>query len=189
MANNTATNVTYGKPKVSGSVYRASTSAALPTSAETELSSTVWTALGYISDDGVTNDGSISTEEVRAWGGDVVLDAQTEKTDKFTMTFIETLNPEVLKVIHGSDNVSGTLLTGITVNANGDEKEEYAYVIDMIMRGNVLKRIVIPDAKVTEIGEVSYTDAGPVGYEVTLTAYADDDGQTHYEYIIAAEDE
>lgn len=47
------------------------------------------------------------------------------------------------------------------------------------------ERIVIPSAKVTEVGEVVYNDGDPVGYETTLSTVPDESGQTHYEYISA----
>ena len=156
----------------------------MPTSADAALAG--FTCLGYCSDGGLSNENSRSVDQVKAWGGDVVLTPQSEKTDTFSLTLIETLNPEVLKVVHGSANVSGTLAEGIAVNVNDKELEPGAWVIDMIMTNNVLKRIVIPDGRVTEVGSVSYTDSDAVGFELTITAMADSDGNTHYEYIKGA---
>ena len=96
---------------------------------------------------------------------------------------IESLNIDVLKEIYGSDNVSGDVTTGITIKANTQELEQHSVVIEMILKGNILKRIVIPNGKVTEVGEISYTDSEMVGYETTLNAFPDVEGNTHYEYI------
>lgn len=181
---NTVTNVSAGKPKVSGAIYRAplSSTPTLPTDATTALG-TEFKALGYVSDDGLTNTNSPDSETIKAWGGDTVLTIQTEKPDEFQLTLIEVLNTDVLAAVYGASNVTGTIESGITVRANADEPEEAAWVIDMVMRGGVLKRIVIPDGKVTEIGDIEYTDEDAVGYELTIQAMPDASGQTHYEYI------
>ena len=88
--------------------------------------------------------------------------------------------------MHGSANVSGNLEDGIAVSVNSNDRDHYAYVCDMVLKGNVLKRIVIPDGKVTEIGDIVYKDDEAVGYEVTISAFPDANGNTHYEYIKAA---
>ena len=181
----TVTNVTAGKPAVGGAIYRAPLGTTLPTNATSDLDN-AFIALGYISEDGLTNNNSAETEDVKAWGGDTVMSSQTAKDNKFTATFIEALNIEVLKMIYGDDNVSGTLTTGITVRANSKEALGCAYVVDQIMREGALKRIVIPNGKLSELGEIAYNDSDPVGYEATITALPGEDGDTHKEYIVRA---
>ena len=181
----TATNVSAAKPPVGGAIYIGETSLTMPTDAVSQLDEG-FASLGYISEDGLSNDNSPDTETIKAWGGDPVLIIDNGKEDTFSFTLLEVLNVDVLKAVYGSRNVTGTLATGITVRANSDAPDSKAFVADMIMRNNALKRIVVPNASVIEIGEISYTDSDAVGYEVTISAQADSAGNTHYEYIKAA---
>lgn len=178
---NLATNVSAGKPAVGGAVYTGATSATLPTATDSALTS--FTSLGYISEDGLSNETAKDSESIKAWGGDTVLTMQTSFEDTFSFTLIEALNVEVLKEVFGADNVSGTLSTGITVEVNATEATSKAWVFDLVLNGGAKKRIVVPSGKITEVGEIKYADNEAIGYEITLTALPDADGNTHYEYI------
>ena len=158
-----AKNVSTGKPKVGGAIFRAPLGTTLPTDATTALNA-AFKSLGYCSEDGLTNSNS----------------PETDNNFKFTM--IEALNVEVLKSVYGDDNVTGTLEEGITVKVNADEAEQNAWAVDMILK-DAVKRIVIPCASITEVGDIVYKDDDAIGYETTLSAVPDADGQTHYEYI------
>lgn len=177
-----AQNVSTAKPKVGGAVYSAPLGTVLPTDAITELD-TEFKSLGYISEDGLTNENTPESENIIAWGGDTVASVQTSKEDSFTYTLIEATNINVLKEVYGDDNVTGDLETGIAIKVNNKELEEHCLVVDMVLKGGVLKRIVIPSGKVAEIGEISYADADAIGYETTIQAIPDSEGNTHYEYI------
>lgn len=174
--------VSTGKPKVAGSVYIGSSAAAAPADATTELG-TGWTPLGYVGEDGVTNENSPETDSKKAWGGDIVLKLQSEKPDTFTFKLISSLDLDVLKAVYGDGNVTGTLADGITVTATGEELPEKQWVIDMVMRDNAVKRIYIPSGSISEIGEIVYKDDEEVGYELTIMAMPGSDGATHKEFI------
>ena len=182
MAN--VSNVTAGKPNVSGAIYYAPLGTTLPDDTTDALTS--FKELGYASEDGVTNTNSPESEVIRAWGEDVVLTVQNSKDDTFQLKLIEALNTEVLKAVYGSGNVTGTLVTGVSVTANADEAKANSWVIDMIMRDNTAKRIVIPNGKITELGDIVYADNEAVGYEITITCLPDSTGNNHYEYMKAA---
>lgn len=180
---NSAANVTTGKPKIGGAVFRAPFGTTLPKDAKSELDA-AFKNLGYISEDGVTNSTSLESEEIKAWGGDTVAQPQTSKTDTFQMTLIESLNVEALKAYFGNDNVTGTdLQTGLSIQCNSKELEASVWVIDMVATGNIPHRIVIPNAKPSELEDITYVDNEAAGLGMTLAALPDEDGNTHYEYI------
>lgn len=178
---NTATNVVTGKPKVGGAVFSAPTGTTLPTDTTTALDN-AFKCLGYISDAGVTNGMTRESESIKAWGGDTVMTTQTSFEDKWTFTPIEGANIDVLKNVYGDSNVTGALSTGITVNANSTEPVAKAWVFEMVI-GTYVKRVVLPSAKLSELGDIVYVDNAAVGYEMTLTAFPDSSGNNHYEYI------
>ena len=184
MPDNNALNVTVGKPKVGGAVYVAPLGTTLPTSASATLAAG-FVCLGYVSEDGVTNNNSPESDKVKAWGGDTVLTLQTDRPDTFSMTLLESLRVDVLKTIYGSGNVTETA-GAISVKATADEMSSCAWVIDMVVRGGRAKRIAIANGTITELGEIAYKDDEAVGYAITITDVPDSDGVYHYEYIAAA---
>jgi hypothetical protein len=177
-----SSNVSAGKPMITGAVFVAPVGTSLPTSTTASLA-TAFKDLGYISDAGVVNSNSPSNTAIKAWGGDTVLDVQTEKPDTFKMNFIEATNEDVLKLVYGSANVSGSLASGLTIKANSEEQNEVSVVIDMVLKDDCAKRIVLPKAKVTAVGDITYADASAIGYDTTLSCHPDDSGNTHYEYL------
>lgn len=184
---NVVANVTTGKPSINGAIWRAAYGTTLPTSASATLDS-AFACLGYCSDDGLTNGNAPSSETIKAWGGDVVLEPTTERPDTFSWKSIEAMNVNVLKMVYGDSNVTGDIDNGITVRANTAEQAAAVYVIDTIMKGGILKRIVIPNGKLTGLEDIVYKDNEAVGYGVTISAmsggFSEGDADTHKEYLI-----
>lgn len=168
---NTVDYVSTGKPVGTGAIWRAAFGTALPDDVDDTLNS-AFACLGYCSEDGLTNSVSISTENIKAWGGDVVDTPQTEKIETYKFTAIEALNINVLKAAYGSSNVSGSAEAGLVVRHNSDEVEAAVYVIDMVLRDGGKQRTVIPNAKLSGLDDVVYKDNAAIGYGITLTALA-----------------
>ena len=178
-----SSNVSAGKPKVTGAIFIAPVGTSLPTDSTTALNS-AFVELGYASDAGVVNSESRETETIKAWGGDTVLKPFTGKEDTFQFTLIEALNVNALKLVYGDSNVTGDLTNGITIKSAAEDLDYHSFVIEMVLNG-AIKRIVIPSAKVTEVGDITYADGEAIGYDTTLSAVPDAAGGTHYEYIKA----
>lgn len=183
MATN-ATNVTVGKPKVGGAVHFAPLGTTLPISA-TEALNAAFVDLGYVSEDGLTNNNSPESDTVKAWGGDTVLTLQTDRPDTFALTLIESLNTDVLETIYGANNVTVDGSGNITIKATAGETPSGVWVFDMILKGGRAKRIVVPNGTISELGEITYKDDEAVGYNVTITDVPDANSVYHYEYITA----
>lgn len=165
MAN--ATNVRVG---TSGAVYVGPTSSTAPTSATSSL--TGFTDLGYIHSDGVTATIDKSTNQIRAWqNSDLVREVVTEATATFQFVLLET-SLEAVQLYYGTDV---DLLDGsVEVNPAATSGRR-SFVIDVIDGADAV-RTYIPSGEILSIGDQVYQNGEPVGFDVTVTAYASADG-------------
>lgn len=182
---NTVDYVSTGKPVDVGAVWRAPLGTTLPATVDATLDA-AFNCLGYCSEDGMTNSTNISTENIKAWGGDIVDTPMTEKIETYQFKSIESLNIDVLKAAYGDSNVTGTAATGITVRHNATDQPACVYVVDMFLRNGGRQRTVIPNAKLSNLGDVVYKDNEAIGYDMTFTAlsggFAAGDNDTSKDY-------
>ena len=182
----TVANVVAAKPKATGGVLRGPVGTALPTNSSTAPNA-AFLALGYVGEDGLTYTPARSTDKKKAWGGDIVKVVQTEYSETWSFLLIESMNAEVLKAVHGSANVATTAATVSTgtlqaVKSNGDVLPREPWVFEMF-EGTSKRRVVLPAAQITEVGEVQFTDGELVAYPVTLEAFEDATGNNSYSYL------
>lgn len=182
MANN-ATNVSTGRPNIAGAVFVMPRTATIPTSATTPLPDEA-TCLGYVSEDGLENANDMTMNPIKEWGGAIVYRSLTELVDNFSLTLIESENPDVLKNVYGDDNVTVADSTGeIAVDVKADDPQEKIWIFDLALRGSKKKRIVIPDGAITAREPIAYNSEDAIAYGITVSAYPDENGSTHKEYI------
>jgi len=173
-------NVHAGRPNVGGAIFTAPAGTSLPEDAVTLLSE-AFISLGYASEEGITNTIETETNAVNAWGGDEVLNEIISRSEGFNFKLIET-STATLKEVYGAENVS-TNADGTAILHNARALPERVHVYEILMGAGQVKRIVVPRVKTTELGEVVYNGSDPVGYELTLAALPDAQGNTAYEYI------
>ena len=182
MANNTASNVSTGKPNTSGAVFVAPKGTTLPTDATTPLGPE-YICLGYVSEDGLNNSNEMDVSSIKAWGGMIVYRSLNELDDSFSLALIESENVDVLKAVYGDSNVTVDASGNIKVVVKAEDPQERVWVFVLALRGGRAKRIVIEDGAVTAREQIVYNDSDAIAYGITVSAYPDANGSTHTEYI------
>lgn len=182
---NTASNVVAGVPLATGGVLLGTDATVAPTDATTALSG--MNPAGYIGEDGVTETNERSSDKVRAWGGSTVKVVQSEHNVTYQFTFLETLNANVLKAVYGEDNVETTPATASkgtlhAVKVNGATLPHMPFAFE-VKDGDAKIRIYVPDGQITEVGDITYSDTEVIGYQVTVEAFDDADGNKAYKYL------
>ncbi len=178
--------VVASKPKAAGCVWVAPAGTDLPTDGTTALGS-AFKSLGYISDEGVSEEVSSEKTDIKAFGGDTVLTVSTSHSVTYTFTPMEHKNIDVLKAIYGDDNVTSAA-GKVTVNVNSKEQAVKVYVFEFILSDNTIERVVVPRGKATASGTTTYADGSEISNELTVDAFPDDNGNKAYKYLAVAED-
>jgi len=180
-------NTFVGTPKVAGGIWLIPQTVALPTDATSERPVGA-IRLGGVSEDGYTYTSDRTVDKKKDWNGQKVRSLQTSMDDTFEVTFIEFLNPEVMSVLYGSENVTVTpasALSGteIAVRHAVDQLEHGAYIIDTF-DGKVKRRRVIPDAQPGKVDPIMEKPGDWSVYKVTFDIYPDSQGFTSYVYTV-----
>ncbi len=161
---------------VSGAVYVAPSGTAAPAYSDDALDN-AFVDLGYVSADGITETIDKSTTQIRSWqDGSLVREIVSEGTYSVELTFIET-NEDVVGLYYGSTMTDGEL--DGDPRATGGRK---SFVIDVI-DGTTIERTYVPAGEITSVGERTLASGEAIGYQVTITAYADTDSTTFKKFF------
>lgn len=157
---------------VTGTVYMAPVGTALPTDVTTALNA-AFQSVGFISEDALTENLSVTKELLRAWQRPVgirTLTTEVEWTFQFGM--LET-SPLVLDLYYdGADSevASGVAKTSIKAWPTGARK---AMVIELV-DGDVITRYAIPVVEVGDREEVNHTNTEGTVWGVTVNVMGTD---------------
>ena len=179
-----AENVSLGTPKAGGALFIAPAGTPLPTDAATELPEQ-YACLGCVTEDGYVLTPEADSEDIKDSEGDVVATSESKRAWSFKTTMMEHLNPDVLKVVFGEDQVTVAEDGSIAITYDALTMDEYVMVLDSILKGGRIDRLVMPRAKVAELGDVNRRKNEAIQYETTLKLLTDADGKPAYEYISA----
>lgn len=165
---------------VSGAVYVAPTGTTAPTDSSTALN-VAFTDLGYVSADGIVENIDRTTTQIRAWqNGSLVREVTSEGTYSVELTFIET-SEAVLELYYGTANAGGEF--DVDPTSTGGRK---SFVIDVV-DGDTVERTYIPSGEITAVGQRTLASGEAIGYQVTITAYADAGSTTFKKFFSVLE--
>lgn len=149
--------------------------------------------LGDVGEDGFNEVTDRSIERKRNFGGKVVKVLQTEFGKTIELVFLESLNANVLKAIHGDSNVTVVAANSahgeiVETRKNAKRLPHMGWVVDTIdsslgTSGNPAKfRDYIPDGQIVETGDVKKVHSDTIEYAVTIEAFEDENGEHMYSW-------
>lgn len=185
-------NIYAAEPTAAGSIFVGPLGTPAPADADDPTGATAtldvdFVDLGDVADDGFTEKSDRKIVKKRNFGGKVVKVLQTEFGLEYMLKFLESLNADVLKAIHGSKNVDVTAATSlhgtqIVVRKNAKRLPHLSWVIDTIDSSlgadedhPAIYRTYIPDGQITDTGDVKIVHTDTIEYQVTIEAFENDD--------------
>lgn len=181
-------NVYAAEPTAAGSIFVAPKGTPPPAEADDPAGATAelhvdFTDLGDVGEDGFTEKTDRKIDKKRNFGGKIVKVLQTEYSKMVTLVFLESLNADVLKAIHGANNVTIQAATSehgeqIVVRKNAKRLPHLAWVIDTIDSSlgadedhPARFRDYIADGQITDTGDVKKVHTDTIEYEVTIEVF------------------
>ena len=183
MANSSKANIALSKTLVTGVVFVGDKTSKLPTDGTTALDST-FANVGYINDDGIENNPDIKTKDVNEMGGRTILTIISSYSETYAFTMDET-NATALALRYGTSNVKTGTDGAITIDHTMPDGETLPVVIEIPMTNGKIKRILIPEASLSDVEKIKYSSGDAIGYGVTFSANSSDviGGATSREWI------
>lgn len=152
--------------------------------AKTDLKEEGFVAVGFLSEDGLTESTEIDTDKKKAWGGVTIKVVQNDFTKSFQFTLVEAANLEVLRLVYGKDNVK--VEDGvIVITETKEQRPHLTWVIEVTEDNNKI-RDVIADGQIIERGDINWTHSEILQHEVTLESFEDSSGAFSHQYITPA---
>lgn len=171
-------------PNIAGGVWRAPLGTTLPTDTTTALT-TPNVSLGYIGDNGLNRQESRPQVKSFAWGGWLLASLQQSYALTFKFTLVQVLDPDVLKAVHSDGNVNVTAATQSSgtitkVNFNPTLNVNAVWNFEGFYQQTTM-RVSVPTGRITEPGDLLWSNKQIAGYAATLEAFPDSQGNFAYQ--------
>lgn len=181
MATPTASKVAVLEGSVTGAIFVAPTTVALPTDGTTKLAND-YKCLGFTSDEGITITEDASNNSLRVWEGRVeVRNTRTEYTEQLSFTPVE-CNEEVAKLMWGDGKVTVGDGGSLAIQHHGAAMDPVHLVIEAVPYAGAVARYCCK-AQLTERGDLTGNGQDFAGRQLTFNCLASDGGVTMVEYV------
>lgn len=148
-------------------VYVAPVGTTAPTDTTTAFSAT-WKAIGLMAEDGLTEGNANTTTTLFAWGGILIRNVKSKHVRTFKVIALED-NATLFALINpGSSEALASGVTTRTVKVPSTNPQAFALEFK---DGAITKRILIPRAEITDVGDTKYSDTAIASHELTITVY------------------
>lgn len=174
------------RPDSGGVLYRAPLGTPLPSNAISTLN-TLFTDHGWLGDEGITQTINRDIKKHYAFGADLVKTTQGQYSESYKLSLLET-DPDVLETVYGAQGLSlsvdGAGNRQITVAHRSKPLPRSAFVIQMV-DGTKVRRLVLQEAAVVDVGDVTYVHSDILKYTITVDCYKPASGNSEavIEYI------
>lgn len=178
--NNTA-NVSTGKGVQGGYMFVAPAGTALPTDNSTALAET-YLNVGFLGEDGLSFADSSDVTAFFDMNGDTVDSSNGSIEKSFTTTLIE-IKKDSLALIYGKDNVTDA--DGVvTVHDKGPNGATYVVVFELLLKNGRKLRMIGPQVKLGELGDMTFNYSELVGREITMSVLKDADTGDYWTWYL-----
>jgi hypothetical protein len=159
---------------ITGQLYKSPLGTARPANSTAALASD-YVGLGYVSDDGVTENWDDSVDNIVAWqNATVVRAARTESSASLACTLIQSRG-SVLEAFHIGSEVGEPTSGNFQIDVLPAQADPSTWLLDVV-DGTKHLRIYVGNGEITERGEIMYANGEPIGYPITITCYPDTSG-------------
>lgn len=176
------------RPDSGGVFYRAPLGTTLPTNATTPLNA-LFADHGWLGEEGITVSVNRDVKKHYAFGSDLVKTTQGQFAESLKLSFLES-DPDVLETVFGPGVTLGADGAGnrtIRVDHRSKQLPRSAFVVHTV-DGNKVRRLVIQEGAVVDIGDITYVHTDLLKYSITLDCYKPASGNSEavVEYIFDA---
>lgn len=177
---NSTQNVSVGKGVVGGYLFAAPSGTTLPNDYSTALGD-AFINLGYVTDDGATFSTDAESSTFKDLNGDDIATSNGGRTRTLNVQLAE-VKADTLKEVFGQSAVTVGNGGDITIAHNNNDMPHRVIVMELVLRNGRKWRRVLPDAQITEWGDLTVLYSDLVAFDITFTL----NGETPiYDYIQA----